>query len=225
VIPSAGSLERATVSELERLFDIEIDRQSVLLAEEDTAKYWAGQIHGAIRLAVESVAVVANKHLRFMGEDLLQAKAKLAHGQWLRLFKGHPNVVADPLPFSEDRAEMLMKVARHPVLSNSEYVRNLPDALTTLYELSRLPEAVIERAILLRPERRTNRETAGEQGRARGSYHAAIVQLSVAVNMLTSAADLTLPDKVYQESLASLARDAAKILHDLKGDNAKTVGG
>lgn len=77
------------------------------------------------------------------GQWLIDAKKKCEHGEFLRLFKGHENAVSNPVPFGEDAAERLMKVAAHPVLSNSDQSRNLPQSYQTLYELTKLEDEQI----------------------------------------------------------------------------------
>jgi hypothetical protein len=42
----------------------------------------------------------------------------------------------DALPFNERTAQRLMKIAEHPVLTNTTHESHLPTSWTTLYELS-----------------------------------------------------------------------------------------
>ncbi|SFJ53221.1 hypothetical protein [Bradyrhizobium sp. Gha] len=49
-------------------------------------------------------------------------------------------MVRSKLPFSERTAQMLMKIAGHPVLSNPKHVSLLPPSWGTLYELTKLPD-------------------------------------------------------------------------------------
>jgi hypothetical protein len=99
------------------------------------AEYWAPKIHGEWRKSIEGILGV--------GRQLIAAKEACEHGEFLRLFKGHENSVGDPLPFGEDAAERLIKVAAHPVLSNSDQSRNLPQSWQTLYELTKLDNEVL----------------------------------------------------------------------------------
>lgn len=99
------------------------------------AEYWAPKIHGEWRKSIEGILGV--------GRQLIAAKEACEHGEFLRLFKGHENAVSDPVPFGEDAAEQLMKVARSKVLSNSEFVRNLPQSWGTLYELTKLDDETL----------------------------------------------------------------------------------
>jgi hypothetical protein len=96
------------------------------------AEYWAPKIHAEWRKSIEGILGV--------GRQLIEAKKACGHGEFLRLFKGHPQAVADPVPFGEDTAERLMKVASHKVLSNSDQSRNLPQSWQTLYELTKLDD-------------------------------------------------------------------------------------
>jgi hypothetical protein len=77
------------------------------------------------------------------GELLLKAKKDLS-GRWLKLFD--PKV--GNLPFCEDTAQLLMKIARHPVLSNAEHVRYLPPHWSTLAILSRATPKQLEKWIM-----------------------------------------------------------------------------
>jgi hypothetical protein len=47
----------------------------------------------------------------------------------------------DALPFNERTAERLMKIAGHPVLTNTSH---LPTSWTTLYELSKASPTVVD---------------------------------------------------------------------------------
>lgn len=116
---------------------------AVVLAEEPTVapsdgvlQGWADQITQASGQAVEAILHI--------GRVLLAAKQALPHGQWERLFKGHPLAVAQPVPFSVATAKMHMKIARHPVLSNSNHGNCLPPSWRTLYVLTFVPEATLE---------------------------------------------------------------------------------
>jgi hypothetical protein len=82
-----------------------------------------------------------------IGEQLAQAKERLDHGEWLRMFKGHPTPVERPLPFGARTGQMLMKIAAHPVLSDANHGSHLPTSWRTLYELTRLPEEMLKKAL------------------------------------------------------------------------------
>jgi hypothetical protein len=73
---------------------------------------------------------------------LLRAKEQLPHGQWISMFE------SQKMKFGLRTAEMLMRVALHPVLRNSKYSSSLPSAWSILYLLSQLPADVVEQGIL-----------------------------------------------------------------------------
>ena len=100
---------------------------------------WATRINAQVDAAVD--AIIAT------GRELVAAKATLKHGDWERLFTGHPKAVLTPVRFSVQTALKLMAIAEHPVLANPAHVRDLPPAWGTLYELSKLPPPVVERGI------------------------------------------------------------------------------
>lgn len=99
------------------------------------AEYWAPRINAEWRKSVEGILGV--------GRQLIAAKEACEHGEFLRLFKGHENAVSEPVPFTANTAEILMKVAGHPVLSKSEFVQALPQSWGTLYELTKLEDEQI----------------------------------------------------------------------------------
>lgn len=99
------------------------------------ADYWAPRINAEWRKSVEGILNV--------GRQLIAAKEACEHGEFLRLFKGHENAVSEPVPFGEDAAERLMRVASHPVISKSDQSRNLPQSYQTLYELTKLDDEQI----------------------------------------------------------------------------------
>ncbi len=89
---------------------------------------WAEIIGADWRRSVESILQT--------GRDLVAAKEgpnKLPHGEFMAM-------VETDLPFKQDTAEQLMRVARHPVISNSDNSRNLPSKMSVLIELSQLSE-------------------------------------------------------------------------------------
>jgi hypothetical protein len=135
-----------------------------VLAASDWRSY-ATKIAAAWRKTTESIIAT--------GRLLNEAKAKVAHGDWLRL--------VEELPFGERTAEMLMAIADNPVLSDSNHGSDLPPSWRTLYELAKLDDQVLlariedhtinpgmerkEVAALLGPKRqhkRNNKPTPGE---------------------------------------------------------------
>jgi hypothetical protein len=60
----------------------------------------------------------------------IDARKELAHGEFLAMIK-------NDLPFGEDTAERLIKIAHDPRLSNSAHGRILPPSWRTLFTVSR----------------------------------------------------------------------------------------
>lgn len=101
----------------------------------DKAEHWAPRITAAWKKSHERTIAI--------GKELIDAKAACEHGEFLRLFKGHENAVSEPVPFGISAAERIMKVASHPILSDSDQSPTLPDSYQTLYELSKLEDEQI----------------------------------------------------------------------------------
>lgn len=99
------------------------------------AEYWAAKIHCEWRKSIDGILGV--------GRQLIAAKKRCGHGEFLRLFKGHENAVSDPVPFSERTAERLIAVASHAVISNPTHVSDLPQSWGTLYELTKLDDETL----------------------------------------------------------------------------------
>jgi len=91
------------------------------------------------------------EHIIAAGRELVAAKKELAHGEWLPFLK--------EIPLNEDKAQILITIARHSVISNTDHGRYLPSSWRTIYELTKLPEATLtkklaERAITPRTTRK-----------------------------------------------------------------------
>lgn len=65
---------------------------------------------------------------------LIEAKENARHGEFLKLF--------DDLPFSERTGQMLIKIGKDALLSNTKYASYLPTSWYNLYELTKLPEEI-----------------------------------------------------------------------------------
>jgi hypothetical protein len=89
----------------------------------------------------------ASRHIIIAGRILIEAKANLEHGEWLQMFKSHESAVERPIPFTCRTGQMLMKIAGHPVLANTNHGSLLPISWRTLYELTKVPTPELERAI------------------------------------------------------------------------------
>jgi len=122
--------------------------QAITLAVSDVQlEKWAERITRRYRKLVEGALV--------MGQDLNRIKARCPHGSFERLFTGHPHAVATAAPFGIRTAQMFMAIANHPILSQANHGSSLPSSYRTLYELSRLPIAVLTKALeegLIHPE-------------------------------------------------------------------------
>lgn len=93
---------------------------------------WAEAITARWQDSVETIIDV--------GQMLIEAKDSLPHGEFGAMCK-------DDLLWSPSTSRRLMSVARHPVLSNCAHGHNLPASWRTLYELTKLPEQVVEEGI------------------------------------------------------------------------------
>jgi len=111
---------------------------------------YARKINAAHSRSVASVIEV--------GRLLIEAKEELDHGDFLRLFQG------GTLPFGEDTAERLMRIAENKILSNSAHARILPTSWTTLFELTKLPTRNLQVAI------QDGRVHRGCAGKTQGNY-------------------------------------------------------
>jgi len=87
-----------------------------------------------------------------LGRLLIEAKDELLHGEWLYLINSD---LKQDLGIGVRMCQMHMKVASHPWLGNAQYIAHLPNSITTLYELCRLPEELLRqlfRRNLISPE-------------------------------------------------------------------------
>jgi len=75
------------------------------------------------------------------GKLLIKAKEVLGHGQWQTMFdENNPN----RLPFGDRTAQMLMQIAKHPIISNPKFISVLPASWGTLHKLADLPDKALE---------------------------------------------------------------------------------
>lgn len=95
------------------------------------AEQWAERICTQLGKTVEAIFGV--------GRLLVESKADLPHGEWLRMFD------EGLLPFKKSWAEMFMSIAEKKLL-NSHDRGNLPPVVGTLYELSTVPDAQLRNA-------------------------------------------------------------------------------
>jgi hypothetical protein len=148
----------------------------------DLAQQWATRI---TRLCGEGMA----KWIQ-VGAELIAAKKPLDHGGWGRMFKGHPQQVAAPLPLSRATAFRLMSIAQHGVLSNVAHAQQLPPSWTTLGELASLDESLVSRALAdgrIHPEMKRTEATQLRQGSSSRKQKPAPWTLEAALSRLARA--------------------------------------
>lgn len=98
----------------------------------DKSRQCAGE---AVRWAVET------------GKALIAAKEKCGHGQFGRLFAGHEDAVDGAVAFSHSWGAKLMCLASHSGIANLNHGSTLPADVHALYELAKVPPALLEQAI------------------------------------------------------------------------------
>jgi hypothetical protein len=79
------------------------------------------------------------EHIIAAGKELIAAKEELARGEWLPFLK--------EIPLNEDKAQILMSIARHSVISNTDHGRYLPSSWRTIFELTKLPVATLKQKL------------------------------------------------------------------------------
>jgi site-specific DNA-methyltransferase (adenine-specific) len=103
-------------------------------------EYWAERIRKKLGESAQNVIDA--------GRLLIEAKAKVGHGNFERMFSDHDDPVAEPLPFGVRTSQRLMAIADEDCwLSKATHGSLLPASWRTLYELSRLPEDLAVAAI------------------------------------------------------------------------------
>lgn len=96
------------------------------------ADYWAPRINAEWRKSVQGIVSV--------GRELMAAREACEHGEFSRLFKGHDNPVAEPLPFTIHTADRLMRIAARPAIADCAHAHSLPQSWATLHELANLSD-------------------------------------------------------------------------------------
>jgi hypothetical protein len=92
-------------------------------------------IRSSLELAVE------------LGRKLNEAKAKLPHGEFGKLFRDHASPVEGALPFSARWAQKVMVIAENDTISNTKHASYLPSDLETIHQLSLMDGKKLEKAI------------------------------------------------------------------------------
>ncbi len=107
-----------------------------------SVQQWADRINRSVGAAAEAYLAV--------GRELIEAKEALHHhGEWERMFQGHPNAVERPVPFGVRTGQMLMAVAENKIIAElkTNHGSLLPSSWRTAYELTKVPEPVLRQAI------------------------------------------------------------------------------
>jgi hypothetical protein len=108
----------------------QVAQESSAAKSAEGSEYWATRINQQLKTSVASLIAA--------GKELLEAKARLRHGEWTQMFD------AGLITMSLREAQKLMQVAGHPVLSNSPNWAHLPTSHHALTALSRIPAADLE---------------------------------------------------------------------------------
>lgn len=117
------------------------DRQDI-----GTAEDWAMRI----RPAADRLEAAHRRSVRLaieLGDLLLEAKAAMKHGEFGRLFRGHPNAVFGALPFHAPWGRRLMALAGNELISNRQHAVVLPADVDACYLLTRLDDEALGTAI------------------------------------------------------------------------------
>lgn len=139
--------------------DIEVDGERVGLAKAVSVlpgirRKWDA-FEGSLRKSLERAIA--------LGQSLIDAKTKLPHGEFGKLFSDHAEPVKDALPFRSQWARKLMQIANSPTLSERVSALDLPANLDTIYELSLMTAPALEAAI---EEGRVTPQTTREEAKA-----------------------------------------------------------
>ncbi len=98
----------------------------------DEAKQWAEKIRLAYAKSVKSVLEC--------GRTICDAKKALSHGDFHRM-------ISQELPFGPRTAQRLMTIGSDERFANATHASHLPASWNTLYELSKLADAVFDRSV------------------------------------------------------------------------------
>jgi hypothetical protein len=111
------------------------------------------RVADALRGPLERVDRVATAGYIEIGRWLLRLREKARHGSWTCLFRGAPNAIETPLPLDVKKAQALMRISEHPVLSNPKNWNRLPmTSVRTLDEITRLAATYDVQAMVNRRE-------------------------------------------------------------------------
>jgi hypothetical protein len=96
--------------------------------DEHSQEYWGNHINASLHRTVEGIIET--------GKRLTAAKAALRHGEFEAMVKRF-------LPIDIRMAQIFMKIADHPIISNTKYVSLLPPVIGTLYDLTTVPNETL----------------------------------------------------------------------------------
>lgn len=108
-------------------------------AARKSPQQWAMAINTARDKSVNAILEV--------GRLLVLAKDELPHGHFLRLFKGQPEAVRDPIPMTPRMAQLYIAVAKRFGPMEAKCISHLPPCVGTLYELSHIKPDLLEALI------------------------------------------------------------------------------
>lgn len=111
-----------------------------------SAAFWVPQIkarfdefEGGLRSSLEKAIA--------LGAKLNEAKAKLPHGEFGKLFRDHATPVEGAMPFRSEWAQRLMRIAENEVVANPDCSADLPSDLNAIYQLSLMAGRKLQDAI------------------------------------------------------------------------------
>lgn len=108
----------------------------VVIRPEISLQDWADQATRQWRKSIEAIIAV--------GQVLIRAKEERGYREFGKIFRDHKEPVARPFKISHHTGEALMRIARHPTLSNPTHWVDLPSSWRTLADLTRIKPAAME---------------------------------------------------------------------------------
>jgi hypothetical protein len=82
-----------------------------------------------------------------LGRKLNEAKAKLPHGEFGKLFRDHATPIEGAMPCSIRWAHKLMSIAQHEVIANRKHASDLPHDVEAVYQLARVDSDKLKSAM------------------------------------------------------------------------------
>lgn len=97
---------------------------------------WADRVRADWRRSVSGILAAA--------ADLRDARDRLPHGEWGRMFRNHRDPVVRPVPFTDRTGRLLVAVAENRFLADRNHGSDLPPSWRTLAVLAKLPPEYLE---------------------------------------------------------------------------------